>query len=309
MMFVPTQDVQKLLYGSYEHLIARVDEAVQADCEKLFGEECEAQTLGVFPGSAIVGNGNGKFVRVKFEDVKGQKLRLLDHEDLEVPVVNESNLDKFVAEEAGRAVEDILRGDSEAAANRVRGLTFFVEERTEKTDQELTESWIASMATERPWRRLYKEQTQKIRKFLWGELTSLEENRLTPKFKKLYDGSTADEDLETFRESVLADLSYIAERVEALVGVIEEALGSTQDLTQHLADPEDDAVLTLFSTLAEDLIEDLRGVKHITSEASENVGCVSCLGELYDNLATGLYDYEVAGRFIERMAAKLKDAR
>jgi hypothetical protein len=223
--------------------------------------------------------------------------------------VTKENLDTFGKEEAGRAVDDILNGNLDSAQERVRGLTFFVEERTEPSENELVESWIASMSSERPWRKTYKEQTQKIRKFLWGELTSLEENRLSPKFKKLYDGSTSDEELEAFRETVESDLLYIAERAGALIGVIEAAVEGTQDLLPQLADPEDDAVLTLFSTFAEDLAEDLRGVKHVASEASKDVGCVSCLAELHDNMATGLYDYEVAGRFIERMAAKLKDAR
>ena len=308
MMFVPTQEVQKLLFGSYEHLIARVDEAVQEESSQLFGSNCEAKTLGVFPGYAVVGNDSGKFVRVQFEDLQGKKLRLTGHESVEVPIVTESNLGSFVVEEAGRAVEEFLKGDTESAQARVRGLSFFIEENPESSEKALVESWIASVSSERPWRRLYKEQTQKIRKFLWGELTSLEENRLSPKFKKLYDGSTTDDELESFRETVESDLLYIAERADALAGVIAVAVEGTDGLLPQLADPEDDAVLTLFSTFAEDLVEDLRGVKHVASEASQNVGCVSCLAELHDNLATGLYDYEVAGRFIERMAVKLKDA-
>lgn len=306
-MFVPTQAVQKLLFGSYEHLISRVDEVVQAECVRLFGESCEAKTLGVFPGQAIVGSEDGKFVRVSFEDVQGQKLRLTDHTEIEVPLVTESNISKFVQEEAGRAVDDILNGRIEAARARVRGLSYFVGE--EATDQQLTESWIASISAERPWRRLYKEQNQKIRKFLWGELTSLEENKLGPKYKKLYDGSTPDEELESFREAVASDLSYVAERADALADIIEKAIVAVGETTPHLGDPEEDAVLSILGTFAEDLAQDLRGVHHTVSEAPGQVGCVSCLGELYDTSAGALYDYEVAGRFVERMAAKLKDAR
>jgi hypothetical protein len=33
------------------------------------------------------------------------------------------------------------------------------------------------------------------------------------------------------------------------------------------------------------------------------------LGELYDALVSEMYDYEVAGRFVERMAVKLRDSQ
>jgi len=310
MIFVPSDEVRKLLYGSFEHLVSRVEEAVQKEKAKFFGEDCGAvQTLGVFPGHAIVGTNDGRFVRIKFEDAQGRKLRIVSHEAVEVPVVTNKNLPEYIQQQARQIVEDILNRRSDSAYARLSRLAPLVSEKVAASEKEITEGLISHYAAERPWKRLYKEQVQKIRKFLWGELTALEDSRLTVKYKSLYDGSTDDEKLESFRSTVVKDLAFVAERAGELAALVSAANESVNNVSPKLQDPEDDATVSMFGSFSEDLADDLREMSAAAMEASKNIGCVNCLAELYDNFATMLYDYEVAGRFVERMAAKLRDAR
>lgn len=307
--FIPAAEVRKILHGSHEHLIARLDEVIQQDRKRLFGSsDAQVRVLGTFSGSAVVACSDGRFVRARFEDVSGA-LRILGHEELNVPTVTQKSLPDFVKKEAAGVVEQFLRGDTSGAKKRLEGLTFFVDERANLTDRQVTESVIVSMRAERPWKRLFRERAEHLRQFLKDDLSQLEAVALQQKFQKLYDGSVAETEMEGFRDLVTSDLSYLKERLEALADLVETSAAQVGGLEAKFRELGEDATLTSFRAFAEDLVEDLRGVSMTVSESAKQLDCVSCLGEVYDTVVKDLQQFEMAGRFVERMAAKLRLAR
>lgn len=308
--FVPTDAVRKILYGSYEHLVARLDEAVQGERERIFGTpDVPVRVLGTFPGHAIIASVDGRFARVKFEEQKGGAVRVVAHEVVDLPVVTEQNLDAFVQQEAAAVVESFMRGETSQAESRLRGLMPFMGDRPQVSSKQITESLVVAAHAPRAWKRLYQEQGSHIRRFLWDDLSKLEAARLHPQFKPLYDGSISDEKLEAYRELVTTKMNDLAERAVRLADVVEASAKQALSLESSFRGLGEDAVLGIFESFSEDMVNDLRGMQGIVDEGLKRLGCVSCLGELYDALVTEMYDYEVAGRFVERMAVKLRDSQ
>jgi hypothetical protein len=48
--FIPSEEIRKLTYGSYEQLKIQVEESIEAAREKLFGSASAIQVLGTFSG-------------------------------------------------------------------------------------------------------------------------------------------------------------------------------------------------------------------------------------------------------------------
>lgn len=308
--FVPTDAVRQILHGSYEHLVARLDEALQTEGERIFGaKDVPARVLGTFPGHAVVASVDGRFARIRFEEQKGGRVQIVSHEPLALPMVTEQNLDAFVKQEMGEVVESFLRGDTARAEAKLRGLAPFMGERTPASAKQITESLVVAAHAPRAWKRLYQEQGSQIRRFLWSDLAKLESDRLHPQFKQLYNGSIPETKLETYRELVTAKMTALAERAVLLADLVEASARQALTLESNFRGLGEDSVLGIFESFSEDLVGDLRGVQSIIDEGMKRLGCVSCLGELYDALVTEMFDYEVAGRFVERMAAKLRDSQ
>lgn len=308
--FVPTDAVRQILHGSYEHLVARLDEAVQGERERIFGtKDVPVRVLGTFPGSAVIATVDGRFARVRFEEQKGGVIKVVAHEPVNLPVVTEQNLDAFIKKESEDVVEEMLHGNPARAAAKLRGLVPFMEGRTQVSPKQVTESLVVAAHAPRAWKRLYQEQGPQIRRFLWDDLAKLESNRLRPQFKTLYDGTIPEAKLESYRDLVATRLHELAERAGRLADVVEASAKQALSLESSFRGLGEDTVLGIFESFSEDVVSDLRGMQSIIDEGMKRLGCVSCLGELYDALVSEMYDYEVAGRFVERMAVKLRDSQ
>jgi hypothetical protein len=185
----------------------------------------------------------------------------------------------------------------------------FMEGRTSVSPKQVTESLVVAAHAPRAWKRLYQEQGPQIRRFLWDDLAKLESHRLQPQFKTLYDGTVPEAKLESYRDLVATRLHELAERAGRLADVVEASAKQALSLESSFRGLGEDTVLGIFESFSEDMVSDLRGVQGIIDEGLKRLGCVSCLGELYDALVSEMYDYEVAGRFVERMAVKLRDSQ
>lgn len=309
VQFVPTEEMQKLLKGSFEHVSSKVEHAIQKDKVRIFGEDAGAvKVLGTFPGYAVAAAAPGKFARVKFEEAQNGTVKITNHELLKVPVFTNENVSEFLMGEARSVVEDWNKGNLEAAIDRARGMLPFVQERIQQSEAQIVESIVLGIRADRPWKNLYAERADEIRKFVRSELAELDQAKLTPKFERLYSGEMEAAEVDGYRDLVQSDLSYIGDRIGALEGLIAATIESVEKISDKIAEGDDHDTLVTFLSFSEDLALDLQGLKSLVSEAVRQIGAVDALGRLYDALAEELYNYEVAGRFVEQMASKLIDS-
>jgi len=300
-----TEAVRRLTMGSYEHTIAKLNEAIQRCKKSLFKEE-SIRVFGTFPGHAIVVAESGKFYRAVFEEKDGA-FKVTGVSGVPVPMAD--SVPDFVRTEVQSVVEAFLAGKIDAARIKLEGVAPFVGNRKQITESQLTESVISAMKAEKPWRRLYQEQEQKIRKFLWGDLAAIQEAAVSPKFKKLYDGSMEAEEVETFRDLVSEETKELGYRLEALTRFVHEARAFVTQFEPKFRELGEDAIYTTFGAFSEDLESDLQSVSELVSESATGVSSVADLGKLFDAVAEALTDYEIAGRFVEKMAAKLHSSQ
>jgi hypothetical protein len=300
--FVPAEEIQKLTLGSFEHIHARLSEALAAD--SAFAE-MNTKVIGTFPGYAIVGSGDGKFFRVQYESAQSGQTKIVHAEPLQLAVYDESNLDDYLMKQARGVADAFIEGRTEDALAAVSELSEFVEDRPKATDEQVVKSLVASLHSSRPWKKLYKEKADEMRAFVKESLDEIERARLAAKFTKLHDGSMTAEQAEGFRDLVKTDLAYLSERLGALSDLVEISVKSVNKVADQIEGMGEEGALITFGAFSEDLLADLRESYRIAAEAPRHVSSVSCLGELYDALTEEVYQYDVSGRFVERMAQKL----
>jgi hypothetical protein len=299
--YIPTEEVRRLTIGSYEHLIARIDEAVRSDAARLFGAKIEAHVVGTFSGYAIVLAEDGRFLRIKYDEVKGS-VRVVGHEMLKVASYSPDELGSYLKSESQRAVDSLLRGNVEEALSRLKGLTRFVERRPTHDEPQIVEAMATFYRSDRLWRRVFQEKADHIRRMVLDEITAIHEDRLQVKFRSLYDGSVSATDLESYRELVIENLNQIGERTDNLLRQVTDAAREAKGRK------DGEAVVTSLFAFADDLVEDLRSVKKTASESTRQLTRVDCLGKFHDTLAEGFRDRELASRFVIKMSKRLGEA-
>lgn len=299
--YISTEEVRRLSVGSFEHLIARIEEAVRAEAVQLFGAKIESSVTATFQGYAIVLAEDGRFVRVKYEDKKGQ-IKILGHEPVKVESIAPDKLDSYLNSESQKAVDAFLAGDVSAAMTRLKSLVPFVENKTAPQDDRMVDAMVAFYRSDRPWRRVFTEKADTIRRLVLDEVAAIHEDRLQVKFRPLYDGSVSGADLEKYRELVIENLQKIGERSGTL---IEQVSVAVRDVKAKKLD--DEAVVSLVA-FGEDLIEDLNATRATVRGAAQRVRKIDCLGKLHDTFAEDFRDRELAGRFVMKMSQRLGDA-
>lgn len=301
-----SDELRHLLAGSYESLIARVETVVSENAENLFGEKTGTLVLGTFSGYAVVLSESGKLLRVKFEEKSG-KVNLVEHKELDLPRVLRSDVGSLVLEDASKAVDLMLSGRLSATDPSFVRLVRMAGSYP-KTPEQLVEAVIATAKAKSAWKTIYQEHSARIRRFLWGELMQIEDRRLRPKFQNLYNGSTPDEQLEGFREEVVSGLNTVLARLGDFSKLVESSDKSFGSLKNEFRDLGEDSLYNVVSTFSSDLLDDILRVRGNVEEMLASVTCVSCLAKLYDSLGEELYDFELASRFVNRIATMLRDS-
>ncbi len=288
--FIPTEEVRRLTVGSYEHLVARVEEAVRAEAARLFGASGGTRVVGTFPGYAIV-MVEDRFFRVKFDEVLG-RVRVTQPEALKVASYSKDDLGGYLRSESLRAVTSFRNGAVDDAFGRLRELVRLIE--PSQNDAAVVEAMIALHKTDRSWKKVFEVRGDEIRRMVLDELSSINEDRLRIRFRSLYDNPTKDQDLESYRASVTSALARLAERADDLVNKIVSVREEEQAAVP--------AVASLFS-FTDSLVEDLRVVGKTAT--GSRMTRVDCLGRLHDALAEDFHDRELAGRFVIKMIKRL----
>lgn len=284
---LPDAELRRLRVGSYE---ARIEEAAQAVRAGLGDEPFEI--VATQDGRAVVYSG-GKFFRMELTE-DGPTLS-----DLDVEVFDTTSLHAFVEREAGAVVDLFLRGAVKSAVSRLENLVPIAP--ISGGDAEKIEAMIAAP---RPWRRLFEARREFIVGFLGDDVEALEEGQLHQNFRKLYDGSIEEGKLDSYEDRVVKGTGIVLGRLEQARYEVEAALTSVADALSKSTEP----VTALFSLFADDLHTDLSDLHESSSRVTEEVDDIRTRGKLCDALVGGLYDREVASRFVVVVADRMVEA-
>ncbi len=301
MSLVSTEQVRKLLEGSYESLSREVESAVEA-----LGEfQGVVKVIGTFSGHAIVVTDQGKFAKVFYERANSGDLVVIKYEDVSVPVYDsKGKLRNFFKEQAASLAESFL--DGEIDTERVTNLMLAIESDTASTDDHIVEALIEGSNADRPWK--FQLDAKEKSGVLQTVLEGLEIPEASPKFTKLYDGSIPVVEHEGYRGLVRSDLTKLVADLDNLSGQIEEAFASLTNMIDTRPDVTKNEAVVDLTAFIKDLLSDLMGAQQAIAEALDQVTTVSALGKLHDALAEGKAQQSVAGQFIFRAVTKLASA-
>lgn len=308
--FVPSEEISKLTFGSYEQLKLQVESSIEKSRDRLFGSAAPVKVLGTFTGYAIVLSEDAKVFRVKYEKTDKGDIAPISAEALSVPAYTPQTIDKFAIREAKAYVDSFFSGAKTAASEHLKNLLPLVKEKQEPlAPVKINECFENLVRGERGWKKLYTERRGQILEAVKSELTALSESRPAwrEKFTRLYDGTMQLSSSEEpgYRELVTSDLKYLGEKIEGLLVKTETAVSALHGKVPALKTESKDATLQMFESFSEDYVADLRGIKKALSEANSLLNGVDGLGKIYDVLASELQRYEVAGLFVEKMSRGL----
>ena len=304
--FIPTEEIARLVAGSYEAQIAGLTEAITSDRERLFGKGVQrVKVIATFKDRAVAMAEDGRFVNVRFEMSATGVPTLVEHEALAVRVIEEKDLPGFVHSQASKAVDACMSGDESRVQELIAGLLRVAPTRPAIAEDRIVESVRAELAEIRPWQKVYEQRLPRIQATLKGEsLALLDQSKIEPKYRKIYDGSMLPLKVEGFRGLVQSDLNYLKERVTALYHLVSVSLSSAKRALQTKDLSEEESAKT-FSTLAEDLLVDTKRLVHLVTEGAAQVHGVAEQGRLYDAIVARLPQQETAGMFVRIMAERL----
>jgi hypothetical protein len=307
---VPLSVVKKLVEGSYEQLTSRIDVALEEQRSLFVGDSnVEIARLATFTDRVVVGTAAGEYFEAKLESVNGEVV-LSDPSSLDVPVVDSTNAAKAVRDYTLSAVDAILSEDADVATGHILELVSLHEQKQVEAARDFAAEIKAGLAGKRAWREVYGEQQEEIHRQVVDHLEAINKNQLEAKYTPLYEtDDIPEETFELYREGVMADLSVVASRLESTHTQAETAyLPFVESLSDTEIGESEKEVLEKFCLFAEDLINDLRGLRGVISDAVQNEECVMCLGQIYDSVVEALTNYEIAGRFVERMVGAMDEA-
>ena len=299
---VPAEAIRAMVEGSYEQLTYRLDEAVEEN-RSLFTEGNEdVARVATFRDKIIVGTSEGSYFEAKFESKDGN-IVFLGLSQLDVPVVSSTNAAKSLRDYSLGIVDALMSEGISGSVDRILQLASLQEQSQVELARDYTGEVMAALSEGRPWRQVFAEQADEIRRQIVDVLGSIHENSFEAKYKPLYEtDEIPEEKFESYRSSAEEDLGLVLDRLEQVHHAAElvyfpfiESVGDAN------LDEEEAETLSHFCFFAEDLIEDLQEVRGIVSDALVNEQCVMCLGHIYDSIAESLVSYEMAASFIERM--------
>lgn len=306
--FVPADEIRRITAGSYEHLIARIEEAAAKKSKDLFGEAAgKPSVIGTFAGYALMLVGGDRCFRLQYEDARGElKIKAATP----VPLQSFGSTAEYLKTEARKAVDAFLRGASLESSERLKVVARLIEARPQDADARLAESITALLKSPRTWRVQYAERAANFKTFL-GEDTvaSLQSQLPAPRFAPLYEeDSTFEANFDAVGTVVVEALQGLASRLDTLREQVEQAHAVLQTLSPALAEIGESEVLTALSGFAQDLINDLRSVHNAVVESFQQAVGIDYLGKIHDSVAEELQQYEVAARFVIEMTSSLSEA-
>jgi len=306
---VPVEAIRAMVSGSYEQLTHRLDEAVSENRHLFTDGSEDIARVATFNNKIIVGTAEGSYYEAKFESKDGA-IVFGELSQLDVPVVSSTNAARSMRDYSLSIVDSLMSEGVGGAAERILQLASLQEQTQAELARDYVGETLAALSEGRPWRQVFAEQQDEIKRQIVDVLGSIHENSFEAKYKPLYEtDEIPEEQFENYRDNAEIDLGLVLERLEQVHHAAEAAyLPFIESVGDGDLDEAEADVLSHFCFFSEDLIEDLQEVRGIVSDALVNEQCVMCLGHIYDSIAESLVSYEMATSFIERMVGAFDGA-
>lgn len=282
--FIPTKELSKYLDGSFEHLNAKLENALNYEKNRLFKETIgSVKIVGTFEGHVVAIVDGKKFQKVLFEKSSVGEIFFTGVEDLNIAVVEgDAGIRMFVRSEANRLVDRILDGKGDSSILDVKSLMQTMNGQPDLVEREQILNMIESMNNPKAHWRCFLEASE----------AGTPEVDFDPKFAKLSnpeykisEGMTAL--VKSDIESLKGDLGELHSKVESLLARFTN-ISETSNKEDALS--VKDSLNSLAGSVAEALV--------VLSEASSTVGSISVLGELYDSVRLNLHTQNAAYVYI-----------
>ena len=298
--FVPAAELAGLLAGSFQDISAKVASALREESHNLFGGR-SVQVLGVFPDNVVILSDDGGVARIRYESSAAGAIYFLGTEHLPVTVVTEKNVRRYVQKEARTAADLFIRGLTAQANEKVAALAPLVDAANVISDGELLQSMQESRA-DRPWKMLIDSRKDRVSALV--ESASLPAP-LSPKFTKLYDGSTKPSELPHYKTLVQDDVEHLLGRLAAVESQASAALQTVREIREQAVQEGGEEAITSLESFVTDLLADVSQVKEFVVEATAEFGQVDRIAKVFDSIASEVASFEVAGAFAAKLAARL----
>lgn len=284
--------------GSYEAKIEAVRDVVVDHLRETLGTT-EIEIVATH-SDHVVAHAGGRFHRVVVQESDSGSVKVVEVGALQVETYEEPT--KFATKEAERIVDLFFKGGIDQAKEKLAGIIPLVITDQRRDEEQRVEGVELILQADRAWRTLFEERSAQFKQFILDELAVLEEHRLQPKFRALYEGSIDDSKLGGYADLVEEDLEIVLDRIEA---VRETTLTAFKRARPVLRESGEDEVFPMYEKFATDLIDDLGTVHEAGSQAAFRIEDVACRGKLRDTLAESVHNYEVASRFVVAVAHRL----
>jgi len=293
----------KLLEGSFEASMERVDEAVAAHPELFGGGDVEIRTIGTFAGHAIVMNENGEFFRIEYGRGDDGDFAIGEVKKIAVPVKEASQLGEDTRTEAHRAVEAMLAGDHDEATKRVSSLFNLVSSGVRLTAEGVEDDLVEFLSTDCGWVDAIRDNEESISGFVGAEA-----NRELPK-PRFEDVIEISENEDQMRSAVRSRLRKLHDSLAIMQGEISSARqvdGGYTLRTEGEADAEmASSDFVEFVDLYADDLDATTGLVEDALSVSED-GSVGSLARIHDGVAARAREMGLAAAFASKFARRFE---
>ncbi len=299
-LFISADVLAKLVEGSYESLITRVQKLAEEQRATIFGEsddELQIRVSATYSHHAILISTSAvkPIVRIEFAEGVAGSLKLVKHEVVPVPTYDETTRDDYARLEARRAVDAMLAGDVDGATARLQESM----RHTVSTSRSATEILYAVTECLRApsrWRTTVTgAKAAQVKSVLGEQYNALQRGLPTLRYRGVVGASLGD---------VRASVDAVAARFEAMGRRVQSArqgLASNRSTLTEGARSE----LATFDAVAEDLARDVQTLRMCARESVRSLDKPENLAQVYDALADALFEFEIATAFIASLVERL----
>jgi hypothetical protein len=287
-------ELKALTTNSFEYIISEVSHALIEASPALFGDS-RVEVLGTFPTHVLARVDEHRCVRIDLK-VSEDGYVVEKVEDL-------GNSFADAKARAESAAEAFLRGRDQRVEEELRQLCSMGEVTEYRSPRQLIAEAKDCLTAPRPWKKLLEAEAPKIANVSGFQIPE----KVAPKFRKLWDGSIAESDLQAYGDLVRSDLRSACFRMKGL----QENLSKSRSLLEPLvaqATDQSQKVLASVGFFAEDLSKDVSHQCCALQEIEQGVSDVRALSEVHDVLVTELPRFEAAGTFVQKVVSSLSEA-
>lgn len=302
---VPSEELDRLTHRSYEKIIPALHEALNEQCEKIFGEDVVVQLLATYATYANVLSEDGRFARIKYKvraAKGGFKIEIESAEKLEVRTFDSITAQDYLDESAEAAVSALLEGNPTAAGEHIRKVSRLVTPEHAMHESEKVEAFLRYLDSPRSWRTFLLDHLDDV-------LQDIEEDELVdrePRFEKIYNPPISG-DGEAFRAVVMKSLGEEITALEETQSYLNTSVKETTDAS--VAEGKASELSSLIEFLSTDLDLDLKKMLGSLRTISRCVRSVPLLAHVHDVTDREVRRIGVIKKFIGHIAQQLQPAK